>query len=250
MTDTSRSGVSAASVDPKDRLAVALDFPSAAEALGLVDRLEGACQWLKVGMELYYAAGNDLVEALRGRGYDIFLDLKLHDIPNTVAGAVRSVTSAGASLLTVHAGGGAAMMQAAAEAANVPGGPRLLAVTVLTSMDATELAGVGVAASPADQVLRLALLAQGAGIDGMVCSAEEVGALRAELGAETMLVVPGIRPAGSEVGDQRRVATPGAAIARGASMLVVGRPIIKAPDPGVAARKILGEIERAMATGD
>jgi orotidine-5'-phosphate decarboxylase len=247
--DAVRSGVSATSVDPKDQLAVALDFPSAAEALGLVDRLEGACKWFKVGMELYYAAGNGLVETLRGRGYDIFLDLKLHDIPNTVAGAVRSVTSAGASLLTVHAGGGAAMMRAAVAAANVPGGPRLLAVTVLTSMDAAELSGVGVAASPADQVLRLARLAQGAGINGMVCSAEDVGALRAEMGLETMLVVPGIRPAGSDVGDQRRVATPETAIAQGASMLVVGRPITKAIDPGVAARAILEEIERA-ATAD
>ena len=234
-----------AGLDPKDRLAVALDFPSAAEAFDLVDRLDGACQWLKVGMELYYAAGNGLVEALRGRGYSVFLDLKLHDIPNTVTGAVRSVTSAGASLLTVHAGGGAAMMRAAAAAANVPGGPRLLAVTVLTSMDAAELAEVGVAASPGNQVLLLARLAKAAGIDGMVCSAGEVEALRKVMGPETMLVVPGIRPVGSEVGDQRRVATPEAAIARGASMLVVGRPITKAIDPGAAARAILEEIGRA-----
>ena len=234
-----------AGLDPKDRLAVALDFPSAAEAFDLVDRLDGACQWLKVGMELYYAAGNGLVEALRGRGYSVFLDLKLHDIPNTVTGAVRSVTSAGASLLTVHAGGGAAMMRAAAAAANVPGGPRLLAVTVLTSMDAAELAEVGVAASPGNQVLLLARLAKAAGIDGMVCSAGEVEALRKVMGPETMLVVPGIRPVGSDVGDQRRVATPEAAIARGASMLVVGRPITKAIDPGAAARAILEEIGRA-----
>jgi orotidine-5'-phosphate decarboxylase len=234
-----------AGLDPKDRLAVALDFPSAAEAFDLVDRLDGACQWLKVGMELYYAAGNGLVEALRGRGYSVFLDLKLHDIPNTVTGAVRSVTSAGVSLLTVHAGGGAAMMRAAAAAANVPGGPRLLAVTVLTSMDAAELAEVGVAASPGNQVLLLARLAKAAGIDGMVCSAGEVEALRKVMGPETMLVVPGIRPVGSDVGDQRRVATPEAAIARGASMLVVGRPITKAIDPGAAARAILEEIGRA-----
>ncbi|RSL14599.1 orotidine-5'-phosphate decarboxylase [Edaphobacter aggregans] len=236
--------------EAKDRLTVALDFPSAAEALKLVDRLEGACQWLKVGMELYYAAGNGLVEALRGRGYSVFLDLKLHDIPNTVAGAVRSVTRAGAGLLTVHAGGGAAMMRAAAEAANVPGGPRLLAVTVLTSMDAEELAGVGVAASPGNQVLLLARLAKAAGIDGMVCSAGEVEALRKVMGPETMLVVPGIRPVGSDIGDQRRVATPEVAIARGASMLVVGRPITKAADPGAAARAILKEIGRVVATTD
>jgi orotidine-5'-phosphate decarboxylase len=233
---------------PKDRLAVALDFPSAAEALALVDRLEGSCQWFKVGMELYYTAGNGFVEALRGRGFNVFLDLKLHDIPNTVTGAVRSVTSAGAGLLTIHAGGGAAMMAAAAEAADVPGAPRLLAVTVLTSMDAEQLAGVGVKDAPAEQVLRLARLARKAGINGMVCSPEEVAALRKEMGPETMLVIPGIRPAGGELGDQKRVATAGEAIARGASMLVVGRPITRASDPAAAAQGILDEI--AGATGE
>ncbi len=232
---------------PKDRLAVALDFPSAAEALNLVDRLEGSCQWFKVGMELHYTAGNDFVEMLRARGFNVFLDLKLHDIPNTVAGAVRSVTGVGASLLTIHASGGAAMMAAAAEAAAVPGAPRLLAVTVLTSMDAGQLAGVGVAGTPAEQVLRLAKLAHGAGIKGMVCSPEEVADLREELGPEAMLVIPGIRPAGSDVGDQRRVATAGEAIARGASMLVVGRPITRAIDPAAAARAILNEIAGATA---
>jgi orotidine-5'-phosphate decarboxylase len=233
---------------PKGRLAVALDFPSAAEALNLVERLEGSCQWFKVGMELYYAAGNGFVETLRARGFNVFLDLKLHDIPNTVAGAVRSVTGVGASLLTIHAGGGAAMMAAAAEAAAVPGAPRLLAVTVLTSMDAGQLAGVGVAGSPAEQVLRLAKLAHGAGINGMVCSPEEVADLREELGPEAMLAIPGIRPAGSDVGDQRRVATAGEAIARGASMLVVGRPITRAIDPAAAARAILDEIAGATTT--
>src|ERR1700759_4048505 len=132
------------SADPIDRLAVALDFPSAQPALDFVDRLEGACRWLKVGMELFYAAGNPLLETLRNRGFQIFLDLKLHDIPNTVAGAVRSVAYSGASLLTIHAMGGRAMMTAAAESASAPGSPRLLAVTVLTSMDANELAGIGI----------------------------------------------------------------------------------------------------------
>lgn len=197
-------------------------------------------------MELYYAAGNSLVETLRDRGFNIFLDLKLHDIPNTVAGAVRSATQAGASLLTIHAAGGPAMMSAAAEAAAAPGSPRLLAVTVLTSMDAAELAAVGVLASPAEQVLRLARLAKQAGIGGLVCSAEEISALRAELGREeALLVVPGIRPSGSEVGDQKRVATPRAAIERGASMLVVGRPITRAANPAQAARTILEEIAEA-----
>lgn len=229
--------------DPKDRLAVALDFPSAKPALELVDRLADTCRWFKVGMELYYVAGNAFVETLRDRGFEVFLDLKLHDIPNTVAGAVRSATQAGASLLTVHAGGGPAMMAAAAEAAAAPGSPRLLAVTVLTSMDAHELAAVGVTSSPAEQVLRLARLAQQAGINGMVCSAEEVGMLRTELGKEALLVVPGIRPGGSDIGDQKRIATPALAIERGASMLVVGRPVTRAADPAQAALSILKEID-------
>jgi orotidine-5'-phosphate decarboxylase len=229
----------------KDRLAVALDFPSEHEAMKLVDRLGNTCQWFKVGMELYYAAGNSIVQQLRDRGFNVFLDLKLHDIPNTVAGAVRSVAQAGASLLTIHASGGAAMMSAAAEAASAPGSPRLLAVTVLTSIDANELTGIGIAASPAEQVLRLARLAQASGIDGMVCSAEEVATLRKETGPNTLLVIPGIRPAGSAVEDQRRIATPAHAIAHGASMLVVGRPITRAANPAEAANAILEEIEHA-----
>jgi orotidine-5'-phosphate decarboxylase len=233
-------------VTSKGRLAVALDFPDEIEALKLVDRLNGACQWFKVGMELYYAAGNGIVHKLRDRGFSVFLDLKLHDIPNTVAGAVRSATQAGASLLTVHAGGGAAMMSAAAEAASAPGSPRLLAVTVLTSMDASELAGIGITVSPAEQVLRLARLAQASGIDGMVCSPEEVAALRKQTGPDTLLVIPGIRPTGSAIGDQKRIATPAEAIAHGASMLVVGRPITRAADPAQAAHAILQEIEHAQ----
>jgi len=230
----------------KDRLAVALDVPDTNAALALVDRLEGSCRWLKVGMELYYSAGNALVESLRRRGYSIFLDLKLHDIPNTVAGAVRSATLAGAELLTVHASGGGAMLRAAAEAAGSPGSPRLLAVTVLTSMDAAELISVGVSASPAEQALRLARLAKDSGIHGMVCSAEEVGSLRREIGPDALLVVPGIRPSGASVDDQRRIATPSDAISRGSSMLVVGRPITKAADPAAAARAVLDEIDAAM----
>ncbi len=232
---------------PKDRLAVALDFPNEHEAIKLVDRLGQTCQWFKVGMELYYAAGNSIVQKLRDRGFSVFLDLKLQDIPNTVAGAVRSVTQAGASLLTIHATGGAAMMSAAAEAASAPGSPRLLAVTVLTSMDANELAGIGITTSPAEQVLRLAKLAQASGIDGMVCSAEEVATLRKETSPNTLLVIPGIRPTGSAIEDQKRIATPARAIHDGASMLVVGRPITRAHDPAEAARAILQEIEQAQA---
>lgn len=232
--------------DPKDCLIVALDFPTASQALALVDTLGDTCRWFKVGMELYYAAGNPLVHELRRRGFEIFLDLKLHDIPNTVAGAVRSATAAGASLLTVHASGGAAMMRAAAEAAQAPGSPRLLAVTVLTSMDANELAGIGIAATPAAQVLRLAKLARTSGIDGIVSSAEEVAQLRAELGSEALLVIPGIRPAGAAIGDQKRVATPQIAIRAGASMLVVGRPITQAANPAAAAQAILAEIAASL----
>jgi len=231
--------------DAKDRLAVALDVPDSQAALNLVERLGDSCRWLKVGMELYYAGGNPLLAELRSRGYRIFLDLKLHDIPNTVAGGIRSVATAGAELLTVHAAGGPAMLTAAAEAANVPGAPRLLAVTVLTSMDAAELKAAGVCSAPADQVLRLARLAKSAGINGVVCSAEEVAALRSELGPEALLVVPGIRPAGLGNNDQRRIATPAEAISSGASMLVVGRPITRAADPAEAARAIVKTIESA-----
>jgi orotidine-5'-phosphate decarboxylase len=243
--------------DARDRLIVALDFPSTESAKELVDKLQGLCRWYKVGMELYYSAGNAVVEHLRERGYNVFLDLKLHDIPNTVAGAVRTVARAGASLLTVHAAGGEAMLRAAAAAATGPDAPRLLAVTVLTSMDAAQLSAVGVSDSPSAQVLRLARLARAAGIDGLVCSAEEVAAVRAAMGPEStadplgasplsagpLLVVPGIRPAGSAAGGQMRVATPADAIARGASMLVVGRPITGADDPAKAAAAILKEMQ-------
>jgi orotidine-5'-phosphate decarboxylase len=230
-------------LEPKDRLIVALDFPSAAPARAFLDQLDGTCRWLKVGMELYYSAGNAFVEELRSLGYDVFLDLKLHDIPNTVAGAIRSTACAGASLLTLHATGGAAMMTAASvEAAKLPTAPRLLAVTVLTSMDASQLAGIGITATPADQVVRLAKLAWSSGIRGMVCSAEEVSLLRTELGDEAELVIPGIRPAGSAIGDQKRIATPADAIRRGASRLVVGRPITHAADPKAATAAILEEI--------
>ena len=230
----------------KDHLIVALDYPSATEALRLVESLEQTCQWFKVGMELYYAAGNQIVEQLRNRGFNVFLDLKLHDIPNTVAAAVRSVTHAGASLLTIHAAGGAAMMSAAADAAKAPDSPRLLAVTVLTSMDAAQLSGIGITASPADQVLRLARLAESSGISGLVCSAEETALLRKHLHPGTLLVVPGIRPAGAAAQDQKRIATPTQAIAAGASFLVVGRPITQAANPAKAAQAILEEIEQEL----
>lgn len=231
----------------RDRLILALDFPTAAQALRQVDQLEDQCLWFKVGLELYLSAGSSIITLLRDRGFNVFLDLKLHDIPNTVAAAVRSVSSVGASLLTIHANGGGAMMSAAAEAAAcTPNAPRLLAVTVLTSMDTAQLHGIGVPDAPAVQVLRLARLAASAGIDGLVCSPEEVRQLRTELPGDPLLVVPGIRPAGATAGDQRRIATPASAIADGASMLVVGRPITQAANPAAAAEAILAEIAAEM----
>ncbi len=232
---------------PKDRLIVALDVPTAAQAREMARQLGGICRWVKVGLELYLAAGSAIVEELASQGLSVFLDLKFHDIPNTVAGAVRSASSMGASLLTVHAAGGPAMLAAAAEAAAAQANsPRLLAVTVLTSMDAAQLAAIGVDASPADQVLRLARMARNSGIDGLVCSAEEIRVLRQELGPAMQLVIPGIRPAGSEVGDQKRISTPADAIRAGANALVVGRPITKASNPAQAAEAILKEIASAV----
>jgi orotidine-5'-phosphate decarboxylase len=229
------------------RLIVALDYPDAKAALDLVDRLEGATRWFKIGLELYVAEGNTLVAELQRRGYSIFLDLKFHDIPNTVASAVRSVARVGAHMLTVHAAGGPAMLAAAAEAAGETG-PILLAVTVLTSMDDAQLAATGVTGSPAVQVETLGQMAYANGARGLVCSAVEVANLRNRLGSKPLLVIPGIRPEGAATGDQRRVATPGAAIAAGASYLVVGRPITRAADPGAAARAILAEMQAASVT--
>jgi orotidine-5'-phosphate decarboxylase len=234
----------------RDRLIVALDFPTAGQALRHVERLEDQCLWFKVGLELYLAAGSSIVTSLRDRGFNVFLDLKLHDIPNTVAGAVRSVSPLGAALLTIHAGGGSAMLAAAAEAAaTTPNAPRLLAVTLLTSMDAAQLHAIGVPDAPSIQVMRLARLAASAGFDGLVCSPEETRLLRAELPGDPLLVVPGIRPAGAavEMDDQRRIATPASAIADGASMLVVGRPITRAANPAAAAEAILSEIAAEIA---
>jgi orotidine-5'-phosphate decarboxylase len=232
--------------DPLDpRLIVALDYPEAAPAITLVERLDEVCCWYKVGLELYLAEGNTFIHELHHRGCSVFLDLKLYDIPNTVAGAVRSVAETGAEMLTVHASGGPAMLRAAADAAAAfEHPPQLLAVTVLTSMDAEQLAAVGIGRSAGAQVLRLAEIAAGAGITGLVASAEETASLRQHFPGAT-LVIPGIRPAGSEMGDQKRVATPSAALAAGASYLVVGRPITQASDPVAAAEAIVSEMHEA-----
>lgn len=228
--------------EARERLIVALDFPSGHKALDFVDRLEGTCQWFKVGLQLYLAAGGAIVEKLRERGFSVFLDLKFHDIPNTVAAAVRTVAPLGAKLLTVHAAGGPAMLAAAADsAAALSDPPELLAVTVLTSMDRRQLAAIGISEAPASHALRLAQTADRSGIRGLVCSPEEASELRAAL-PSSILVTPGIRPSGSSAGDQKRIATPAAAFAAGADYLVVGRPITEAKDPIGTAQSILREL--------
>ncbi len=227
----------------REKLIVALDFPAATPALEFVSRLDGTCTWFKVGLELYLSAGNAVVEALRERGYSVFLDLKLHDIPNTVAGAVRSASASGASLLTLHALGGPAMLEAAVnETVKLQNPPKLLAVTLLTSMDELQMQATGLPLPASDQALKLARMACATGADGVVASPLETAALRAALGAKPLLVIPGIRSAADAIDDQRRIATPSDAIASGASMLVVGRPITRAVDPVSAARAILEQI--------
>jgi orotidine-5'-phosphate decarboxylase len=226
---------------PAGRLIAALDLPDAAAAAALAGRLAGQVGLVKLGLEFFCAAGPDGVRQVAAAGVPVFLDLKLHDIPNTVAGAVRSVLPLRPAMLTVHAGGGAAMLAAAREAAG-DDGPMLLAVTVLTSLDQAALAATGVAGAAQAQVLRLAQLAAAAGMDGIVCSPAEVAPIRAALGSRPGLVVPGIRPEGSPADDQARIATPARAVADGADWLVVGRPITQAADPVAAARAIAASV--------
>ncbi len=233
--------------DARQRLIVALDFPNADAAFDLINRLESRCLWFKVGLELFVAAGPGVVERLVERGASVFLDLKFNDIPNTVAGAVRSGAALGARMITVHANGGPVMLaaaQAALEGMKNP--PQLLAVTVLTSMDQAQVSAVGLDRSPADQVELLAKMGLDAGINGFVCSPQEVATLRSMAGPEAKLVIPGIRPAGGAVGDQKRVATPADALRNGASYLVVGRPITQAADPAGAAEAIVMEMAAAL----
>jgi len=226
------------------KIIVALDFADAAPALALVARLDPALCRLKVGKELFTVAGPELVRVLVARGFEVFLDLKFHDIPNTVAAACRAAAGLGVWMLNVHASGGRRMMTAAQQAlAEMPQRPRLIAVTVLTSMSAEDLIEVGVSDAPADQVLRLARLSQACKLDGVVCSAQEAAMLRADLGEDFRLVTPGIRPAGAEMGDQRRVMTPAAALRAGATDLVIGRPITAADDPLAALKQIQSDIQ-------
>ncbi len=224
------------------RLIAAIDTPDVSAARELIRAVAPHCGLVKLGLE-YFLANGPAGLAVAG-GAPVFLDLKLHDIPNTVAAAVRAVAPLGAAMLTIHAGGGAAMVAAAAEAAAAaPNAPKILAVTVLTSLDASALAEAGVAGGTTQQVLRLARLALANGADGLVCSAHEIAVLRDAFGEKPILVVPGIRPAGSAVGDQARVMTPEQAIAAGADYIVVGRPITTAQDPGAAATAIAASIQ-------
>jgi orotidine-5'-phosphate decarboxylase len=221
------------------RIIVALDFPQAAPALELAARLQPALCRLKVGKELFTAAGPQLLEQLMRRGFEVFLDLKFHDIPNTAAQACSAAAALGVWMVNVHALGGRRMMEAAREAvARAARPPKLIAVTVLTSMAREDLAEIGIDAAPAELVLRLATLARDSGLDGVVCSAQEAELLRRHCGQAFCLVTPGIRPADAAADDQARVMTPRAALAAGSSYLVIGRPITRAADPLRALQEI------------
>jgi len=233
----------------RERLIVALDVAALDDAVGLLDRLQGLVTHVKIGSQLSAAAGLAVVETAHKRGFEVFLDLKFHDIPNTVAGAAREATRLGVFMYTVHASGGRAMMRAAAEGAASAARelglrrPLGVAVTVLTSLDRRALHDeLGVATSVEGHVLHLSQLAQESGLDGCVASPREIAPIRRLLGPRWLIVTPGVRPAGSDAGDQARTATPAAAIAAGAHYLVVGRPIIAAPDPAAAARAVIEEI--------
>jgi orotidine-5'-phosphate decarboxylase len=228
---------------PGPRVVVALDFPQADEALGFVTRVTPALCRLKVGMELYTAAGPRIVEELVGRGFDVFLDLKFHDIPTTVGKACSVAARLGVWMLNVHALGGRHMLEAARAAVDAaPRRPLLIGVTVLTSHSPADLADLGMAPDTDTQVARLARLVHTAGLDGVVCSAHEVAALRAQHGAGFVLVTPGIRPEGSSVDDQHRVLTPRTARMQGSDYLVMGRPIVRAADPLSLLQQINNEL--------
>ncbi len=234
-------------VDPGPRIIVALDFADPEQALALAERLPAGHCRVKVGKELFTRGGPQLVRRLVDGGHAVFLDLKFHDIPNTVAGACRAAADLGVWMVNVHASGGPAMLAAAREALP-PGGPLLIAVTVLTSLDAAQLRAVGIDASPEAQVLRLAGLTRDAGLDGVVCSAREAPALRQAMGPGFCLVTPGVRPAGSARDDQQRVMTPADAIRAGADYLVVGRPVTKSDDPEGVLLTLMSDIRSVPGT--
>jgi orotidine-5'-phosphate decarboxylase len=222
---------------------VALDTPSLERALELAAKLKPFVGGLKLGLEFFGANGPQGVRAVIATGVPVFLDLKLHDIPNTVAGAMTSLIPLGAAIINVHASGGTAMIKAAADALkDAKPRPRLIAVTVLTSLETADLKSMGVAGDPLEQVVRLAKLARDAGADGVVCSPQEIGAVRAACGRDFLIVTPGVRPDLKSKDDQKRVMTPTEALAAGADLLVIGRPITGAPDPAAAARSIAQEL--------
>jgi orotidine-5'-phosphate decarboxylase len=232
-----------ASSGMRERLIVALDVPSASEAQKLVARIGDVAGIYKVGLQLFVAEGPSIVRDLVSSGRRVFLDLKLHDIPTTVALAVKSAAELRVDMLTIHASGGAAMLRAATEAA--AGRLNLLAVTVLTSLNDEDMQEIGVSGRASDQVLRMAVLAQSAGCQGIITSPRESLMVRKALGEGFAIVTPGIRPAGAETNDQQRIATPAQAISNGASHIVVGRPITHASDPAKAATAIIAEMEQA-----
>ena len=231
-------------MSPKNPIFCALDTTDMDRAVALAERLKGTVGGIKIGMEFFNANGPQGYRALAKTGLPIFLDLKLHDIPNTVAGGIRAVLPLQPAIVNVHAAGGLAMMRAAADAAAEAGDqrPLVIAVTMLTSLDESDLRDTGVIGTPADHVLRLAHLTARAGLDGIVCSAHEISALRRELGPAFKLIVPGIRPAGADIADQKRVMTPPQALSLGADVLVIGRPITGAPDPHDAAAAITASL--------
>jgi orotidine-5'-phosphate decarboxylase len=237
-SDSSRQG----NDDPRQRLIVALDVSTTAAARKIVAAVGDSALTYKVGMQLYTAEGPQVVRDLVASGRRVFLDLKYHDIPNTVGAAVAEAAKLGVSMLTVHAAGSAKMLRAGADAAKASPDLVVLAITVLTSMDENDLEKIGMQGTVKDSVVRLATIALANGCQGVVTSAREASALRAELGHDFAIVTPGVRPAGSSVGDQVRVVTPAEAIAAGASHIVVGRPITGAADPAAEARAILGQI--------
>ncbi len=237
------AGTGSGHADGGPRIIVALDFPGADAALAMAARLAPERCRVKVGNELFTRAGPAVVEALHARGFEVFLDLKFHDIPNTVAGACRAAAELGVWMVNVHAGGGIAMLEAArAAVGDGAGAPLLIAVTVLTSLDEADLAELGVHAHPSSQAVRLAALAQSCGLDGVVCSPADLERLRESVPPDFLAVTPGVRPAGAQAGDQKRIATPASALAMGATHLVIGRPITAAGDPLAALAAIEAEI--------
>ncbi|MFA0085910.1 orotidine 5'-phosphate decarboxylase [Vibrio sp. 10N.286.49.C2] len=226
------------------KVIVALDYDNQADALAFVDRIDPSSCRLKVGKEMFTLFGPDFVRELHKRGFSVFLDLKFHDIPNTCSKAVRAAAELGVWMVNVHAGGGERMMTASREILEPYGKdrPLLIGVTVLTSMEQSDLAGIGIDVTPQEQVLRLANLTKRSGLDGVVCSAQESSMLKAELGKEFKLITPGIRPAGAAVGDQKRIMTPDMAIQAGSDYLVIGRPITQASNPS----QVLAEINATL----